>query len=721
MAMNGKQERGAAARRAKYGASTALLLFAATAAAAMAIALSAVYAMRIDLTTAGAQGLSQRSKQLLRSLEEPHEIIVALDPPGAGGQSLAGEQSIRRRVFDVLREFDRASEFVRFSTLSAVSRADREAYEGLLERLVDLSEDAVAANAEATQGLLEAAGRLSEGLESLAERLHDVADAGATDQAGALRQSAGVVRSWAAEAERLRATVNQDSLAPVRAQTLVAIDQVRQQILQPIRRMGEQLVALAASLDQIAAGGGAEVQAVARNASNQARALGERATSSADVLERLEAPQALAVARTLETGPAVVIVSPSGATAVQFSALFPSAQTLAASGASVASVRFVGEELIATALASLSSERNPVVILTHGIGQRLLDAAGNPATAEARRLLGAFLDRNRLRGVDVLEWAVTVDDGPPGTAEVDPEGVRPIVHVTLGAAALTPQGAERLGKVSEVVKHLVEEGKPTLICVEPSQLPTVGEPDPMTVFLEEELGLRVKSGLPLLHRESRPSGPLVTPATEIAGGEQGHPIGEALSGLRTLLGWAVPIELAEKDDANATGSLQTWPILLARKQGESWAESEWLRFRSLSATQRAMLADPPTPQPQFDDVDGPWIVAAATQRNRAAGAAPERFVVVGSNGWFFDEFTMPAERVEGRYVASHPGNIELYEASLYWLAGLDELIAPSARSMEISRIGALSEGQAMAIRWAIAAGLPALVIIAAAAWRLARG
>ncbi len=714
MAISGKAEGGATVRRAKYGASTALLLFAVTAAAALAITLGTAYALRIDMTMAGAQRLSERTTRLLRSLEEPHEIIVVLDPP-AGGGAAALDASIRRRVFDMLREFDRSSDLVRFSALSAVSRADRESFEGLIERLVQLSASSVDANAQAAAALLEAADALSGGLEPLAERLHDVADIEGVEQAAALRQSAGVVRAWSAEASRLAESIDREALAPLRAETLIAIDQARREALRPTARMGEQLVALAQSLEQIAAAGGDAAQTAAQTAARQARTLGEQAVSSADALERLEAPQALAVTRTLEAGPAVVIVSPSGATAVRFSALFPSAATLEAAGAGIASVRFVGEELIATALASLVSVRNPIVILVHGLGQRVLDASGDPATSDARRVLAGFLDRNRLRGVDVLEWPATIEDNPPSVAEVDPESGRPVVYVTLGAAALTPQGAERVGALSKVVRRLVEAGEPTLISVEPSQLPTVGEPDPMTAFLEEELGVRVLSGSPLLHRESAPGGPVVTPATEIAGGEAGHPIGEALSGLRTMLGWAVPIELVDEAPA------QTWPLLIARDEGESWAESEWVRFRSLSATQRSTLSNPPRPDPQFDDVDAPWIVAAAAQRRPPGAKAPERFVVVGSNGWFFDEFTMPAQRVEGRIVASHPGNIELYEASLYWLAGLDELIAPSARSLEISRIGALSEGEAAALRWAIAAGLPALVIMTAAAWRIARG
>ena len=127
------------------------------------------------------------------------------------------------------------------------------------------------------------------------------------------------------------------------------------------------------------------------------------------------------------------------------------------------------------------------------------------------------------------------------------------------------------------------------------------------------------------------------------------------------------------------------------------------------------------PDPQRDSTVGPWIVAAAAERGAPETGRTQRLVVVGAHGWFFDPVTQESQVVGGRRVRLNPGNIELFDASVHWLAGLDELIAPSPEAREVSRIRPIDPGALTALRWAVVLAPPMVVLLLGAALRLLRG
>ncbi|MEC9374262.1 MAG: hypothetical protein VYC34_10480, partial [Planctomycetota bacterium] len=450
-----------------------------------------------------------------------------------------------------------------------------------------------------------------------------------------------------------------------------------------------------------------------RGAAQASAAVRDEAATGMDELSRLQTPDAVLVARVIERGPAAVVVSPSGATAVRFESLFPSRQVIEAAGGTTADLGFVGEELLATSIASLNNPVNPIVAFVHAQPGRLLDRAGRPAADDVARLFGALLDRLRLRGVSAVEWPVAIEDQPSALFELDPTGARPVVWVTLGVAATTAEGAGRMGRLANAVNQLVGDGESVLLSIEPSTLPAVGESDPMTEAAAL-LGMNIRSGRVVLERFSRPSGAVVSPGQTIVPRAGAHPVANAIEGLSTLVPWPVPIELTEVE------GVETWEILSIEDSADRWAESQWLEFKALPAAQRGMVTDPPSPNPSRDDVDGPWIVAAVAERAVEGRDQPQRFAAVGSNGWFFDEFTQQTTVIDGRTVAVVPGNAELFEALVSWLAGQDDLIAPSPRVRDVSRIAALSGAQMAAIRWMLIAGAPLLILLTGAAVRLIR-
>jgi len=96
-------------------------------------------------------------------------------------------------------------------------------------------------------------------------------------------------------------------------------------------------------------------------------------------------------------------------------------------------------------------------------------------------------------------------------------------------------------------------------------------------------------------------------------------------------------------------------------------------------------------------------------------------VVVGANGWFMDAFTSQMLEVDGRRMPAYPGNVELFEAATMWLSGQDDLIAQSPSAMSAPIIKPLTERQVRDLRLALMLGMPLLVLILGAAYRLIRG
>jgi hypothetical protein len=188
-----------------------------------------------------------------------------------------------------------------------------------------------------------------------------------------------------------------------------------------------------------------------------------------------------------------------------------------------------------------------------------------------------------------------------------------------------------------------------------------------------------------------------------------------VNGLSTLLPWATAIEITDTEGASA------WPIMMIEETDSIWGESQWIEFWSMPQTQRDRLQNPPAPTEGRDATDGPWTIAAAAERIHPSGSGLQRLVVVGGTGWFFDVYTQGFTNVDGRTVLTSPGNLELFEASIHWLAEQEDLVGASARAADAPRIAPLQASQLTALRWALGAGLPFMVLALGVSVRLYRG
>ena len=200
-------------------------------------------------------------------------------------------------------------------------------------------------------------------------------------------------------------------------------------------------------------------------------------------------------------------------------------------------------------------------------------------------------------------------------------------------------------------------------------------------------------------------------------GEDLHPIANAMSGLSTVIPWAIPLTIEPTTDVQAFPIIQ---LNSADQSDQAWAERDWLTLWRTPIQSRAISRTQPIFNPKTDARSDTWTLAAGAQRTHAG--TKQRIVVVGSNGWSTDSITTNNEQlVDGRVTTRWPGNMTLFDSSIVWLAGMDDLIGSGTQARPIATIKNLDQRQRSMIRWLLLAALPGLILILGMVSRLIFG
>lgn len=737
-----KPESTAGLRRTRYGAMTAILI---TAAATIALFIGVIgqrTATRIDLTSTRSYTLSDRTTQSLADLDMPIEVAAVVN---LGPQGQADTRSVQR-IADLMTEYTRRSDKVDFTLIDTASAESRADFERIIALMAGYAEDDISAHRRALERTVTGLERTEQDLRRLSDRTQDVAGAAAEFVGGQIEAFLLTMRSMADECVTARETVQVALDNRIAGVAMPASDQAQLAASQLLTNASSAFSDISRWAQQISVAPQIENDTLKASASSLSAAAGEAASQSAatlDRLVRLQPLEPLQVARAIQQTEAVLVIAPSGTTAIKFDAIFP-LRTNVEQGQSIAQVAFAGEELISTAISTLSMANPPIFAVVHGEPGRIFDETGRPsastsgdASSPHARLgvaINQLAQRLRMRRIDVVEWAVAIDQTRPNFLDINPERTRPVVWFIVGEPTRigldASQGrslserAERLRRLSNAVDQLYEAGEDMLMAVEPSELPAIGDNPPLTDRLTE-LGVTVDAGRPLIRRVPTAQGDAWTTYLEFSTTLPGSPIAEPLSGLTAAMTWVTPIVIDEAAAAEAGATVH--PLYEVPDSDNVWAEAEWLRYR-YNFEQNPLAAmgmrTAPTRNESRDDLEGPWTVAATIERTLAdAGGRGDvqRIVLVGAANWFQDPYLFSQIAVDGRTATRFPANAELIDAALFWLADMDELIARSARVSDVSRIRALTPGQRTAIRWSIIAGLPVLVLLVGAGLRVLRG
>jgi len=709
-----------------------------TLSAAFAMILAERYSGTLDLTRLNDHTLSPRTRAVLGELDGQHEVLLAGPWSADPVMTLGIEGAELRRALDVIAAMDRASPNLRVTMIDTASASGQSDYRARVADLLSAERSSVersrALLTRSTQRLLAASTDVStqaRALGELAER--------SPEQIQSPRGSttlAGLNESVRATAARLRSLADQipqlmdGSIAGARAPELDRAASLLRSNLEYARGVCDEVGLWLGEIAQTP-GLDADRRVTMRELERSFHAVRDRLAIELDEASRIETPRAILVARLLESSMiGAAIVGPHGIAGIDARQLFPTAGT---AGARNADLGRRAEEVIAAGLLAAGAKPAPIVVFVHAEGRSLLESG----------IVDELRSRLARVGADTQEWDLLRGSARPTRIELDPSGMRPIVWITIGLDVGTRAGGEigvdRARRLGNAISDLLDDGEQVLVCVAPldaSIFRSGGATDRIAAPLSR-FGLRALSTAPLLSDAVDTQGRVwITPAVRGAAPEGQtvsasgtHPVGEAVRGLPIGLRLASPIIEIQPE---APEGVRRWPVVLAgptaAREREDWA----LYYRAALAQVEASVQRGGQAQANADvwldprsttgDVRqrGPWTIAWAVEVAGENGKV-QRVFVIGAHGWFFDAAANETVVVDARETLATPGNTQLLDSAVAWLAGQDELIAAGPSTRSVSRIVTLGRNERRAIAWGLIGAAPLTVLLAGMVWRLVRG
>lgn len=670
----------------KYGSNVALLIVAALALVVFVNWIAYRHFERFDFTETRRYSLSAQTVKLINHLQQPTTITTLYS-----ARTLTPE--VMQDVRDLLAQYERRS--ARITVRQIDPTVDVAAYERFVDQLLDQYDQAISSFQEAVDAVNQTFGKLRN---FAAEQLQEIKAARqqlenvppATQQL--LNTLSVVYTSIDREISQYQKVIEQATSAP-----LPNISRVRDTVLPYLQRIQAGVLKPAVKSFRRIANAQKTPAALKNFVLSQIQAyqsIIDRVSQTVRKLETLEATQYQQLRQKLTRANSMVITtrSPDGSDAQDKQEQGTREdQVIVLTLAQVYDVprqnqpgrqpsrRFTGEEAVTGALATLVLEHQPKVVFVTSRSQPLRTSYSNVT--------------QRLRN---MNFAVTHWDpsgGRRGGGEPKPEAKpgQPMVFVFVPPPtpmSPSPMAATGRQAIVNALKQHLQAGKSALIFIPLSPLTPYGQSGQIADLLEP-YGLSPKSNRLILRSMTRPSGRTIAiNQIPIDDWPTGHPINRAVQGLQGVLLQGVPLD----PDENPPEGVEISPLI--RTPPSTWADTNFMDVRQAER--------------EPSDPTGPFVVGAAIEKG------DQRLVVIGDRAWATDSVTtfgQPAI-VNGRLVIYnlYPANAELFLNSVYWLAGIEELIATTPQAQDIRRIGAITRSSQIALWWIVLAGIPALCL-----------
>lgn len=347
-------------------------------------------------------------------------------------------------------------------------------------------------------------------------------------------------------------------------------------------------------------------------------------------------------------------------------------------------LQFLGEEKITGSLLAMSMKNQPLVVFIQGSPRQ--PALGRQGQYEA------VATRLRNLNFEVKDWSpegrpnpMTGQPGQPAPAP-EPKDGQSVVWVVTPIEPANPMMMQmgQMGGGQQIMDHVqsrLAKGEAVMFMASPNPAVAMGMPDPIAEALGA-WGINVESGSLVMNEVTVSSRRTAAdPTIRVTSWPDELSVTKALSGSAGVFASACPIKLEKKE------GVTTYTLAFA-KGNRMWAQKN--------------LQDQ---NPKFVEEDSAKAFTIAV----AASKGDERIAVFADPVWATDQivnyglFGPGTAQMAG---AMFPGNAELFVNSVFWLSHMDEMIAASARSQDIRRVGDITSSQMMTIRWLILAGIP---------------
>lgn len=654
--------------------------------------------VQLDATKTRAYSLSGQTRSLLGRLSGDWRISILLVKGNVDRATL-------RQIDEVLRRYDEASEAISVERIDPTDPGTIDRYEALIDRLRgiyagEIQEYSSRLNeaSEAYERAIAFAAREQGNLDRLMTGL------AADDPMRGLLQT---VRNNFAVFARNGPQVSDyvaESLATSESKPIPTYEAARDALAAGLGAAAADIAATASLYEQwmTRSGASAAVGAYLARARVGHEAFAADLQGATDPLLQLAPLRLTQIGEELARGEAALITGPDNAAVIPAHQLLPRSNVRTTrEGWITFDQRFRGEQLLSSTIQSMIVDSMPMVVFVHGQSESILRSGQSRVDLVG---VGSVLRSMRY---DVREWPITNLDRPQPRA-----GQR-----TVWIVVTPPPGGDRrsfepsreeimlLGRM----RQLIAEGEPVLLSFYPSVMHKLNQPDPWQGHLAG-FGIRVDTARVLLGSQVAPGGGRTqvqwADFTDI---RSDHPVGQAVSGQLVRLPVPVPIEIASE---LPTG-VRRWILIEQPADASRWLEDDWLDA----------IRNGETDVPPEKRLDQPAPLAAAASRPHPLDQnRRQRLVVVGSGTWMQSSIADQVVSLGGARVALvFPGNYELLQASVAWLAGMDDMIARSPTSQQVARLDGVTPSVRTLWWWIALVILPGgCLVIGAVVWTVRR-
>lgn len=652
-------------------------------------------ALRFDLTATRQYSLSQQTRNILTDLQTPLEIATVFADTGSLDPDTARKIADFR---DLLNEYAKRSGGKVSARHIDVTRIDQ--FNTFAATLADRYTDQITPAIEAAGESVAVMGKLAEAAKVQSQRFLRAAEVLGSNNPSLRRQLSEIGNFLQVRSDQLAKGAANADFADALSQAMPQIRTVVEATRPAIKAFVDDSIGALIDYAQKEAEADdvpVDVGGFFRESLKAFRAMKQDADRAVERLESLELDEYNAVRNKVYGGDTALVMTDDDLVAVSLDDVYtitydPEADNPAPD------TRFRGEEAVTGAITSLTFDQAPLVVFVSSDGQ--------PVTGP-RGAYSHVAERLRNMNFQVLEWNPAGKPSPfggppaPMPKPVPDEG-QAVAWIVLPGAPVNPMNPAAGGGIQQMqaLSGIVADGDPVLVILARSMMGRFGQPDPIADSVGD-LGFNVETGKWILTEVIGQDGQAY-PSNQISAfrWDDDHPVGEALEGQAVTAVAAMPVQLAAADG-------RSWALLST--PADVWAEEAWMDQQTM-------------PRRGADEATGPFAIAAAHQSDGG-----RRSVVIADETLATDSAIMSEQIVltdagpEVIRFVRNSGNAELFVNSVYWLTGMEQLIATGARTQDVRRFGPVGDSVGNLTRWLLVLGLPLACLAAGAAvWMFRR-
>lgn len=705
----------ASRRRFVYGANVLLVAVLAIAAVVLAVWAAGRFGGSFDMSSAGSNSLSERSRKLVRGLNEDVTVTGLYSLAAKDVRKFAEKHYNRLR--DLLDLYENAGGG-KFKPRMIDPQSNPNEVAALLARLKEKPKykDESAPHQAVLKSFPELQKDLSDVMQSDVKKIEELAKA---DPILNRSRELFIQYSTLSEAAREVSLTGDDVKAALEAELPGygrAIDAIKKMLPQARTALqgAEEWMATAQSMSGISA----EAQSFFATARERYQPLLGKIDEMIKQTQDLKKVEIEDLYNTLKGGNTVVIETPEEARVLRYDEVWSFRGPDEQRGPDEDDRQFTGERAISSAILQLTQKERTGVIFVRVGGEPLLKpdfSKFNPMMQQLPQAPFGKINQSLTKeNFETAEWDVAAEKAPPKLEKVartilvvlqpepppqNPNQPRPPMGITPDQKKLIEDA------VNSATAAIFLANWP----IASSQSPFGAPPYEFNDYLKSVWGIEVKTSHLTVQFAPNPQAPGLwglggqrpPVVTDEAFSLTSNPILEPVRSSSYGFWFVCPVMIAP--NGSRPSGVKVEPLINTAKTENVWAVANFQRLVGDMRSQKMGT------KPYDDDILSPYPVAVVGDDGK------HRLVVFGSQNFIGDEMLDMAQAVltSGGIAKAYlfPGNADLFISAVHWAAGEADRIAVGPASGDVPRLSKLTDESASWVRTFLVGVWPALALV----------